>query len=179
MIVWLKRSLARIFKSTVSRIVSYINEGAGLVLIKRFCKNLLNQLPGKATDKFLELLLDGMDLAFSVLPGYSKNIKDFKGRYLFKTKEIETESNRPVVDAAVIFKNGKMKVDRKPKDDPDKWDVRVTFKDAAALRDFIFSRDQDILDSLLANDVEVDGNLNYVYKFGFMVRDLGHRFGVG
>ncbi|MBW1855457.1 MAG: hypothetical protein JRJ00_12395 [Deltaproteobacteria bacterium] len=179
MIARLKRSLARIFKRTVSRIVSYINEGAGLALIKRFCKNLLNQLPGKATDKFLELLLDGMDLAFSVLPGYSKNIKDFKGRYLFKTKEIETESNRPVVDAAVIFKNGKMKVDRKPKDDPDKWDVRVTFKDAAALRDFIFSRDQDILDSLLANDVEVDGNLNYVYKFGFMVRDLGHRFGVG
>ena len=179
MIVRLKRSLARIFKRTVSRIVSYINEGAGLVLIKRFCKNLLKQLPGKATYKFLELLLDGMDLAFSVLPGYSKNIKDFKGRYLFKTKEIETESNRPVVDAAVIFKNGKMKVDKKPKDDPDKWDVRVTFKDAAALRDFIFSRDQDILDSLLANDVEVDGNLNYVYKFGFMVRDLGHRFGVG
>ena len=93
MIVRLKRSLARIFKRTVSRIVSYINEGAGLVLIKRFCKNLLNQLPGKATYKFLELLLDGMDLAFSVLPGYSKNIKDFKGRYLFKTKEIETESN--------------------------------------------------------------------------------------
>jgi len=24
----------------------------------------------------------------------------------------------------------------------------------------------------------VDGNLNYVYKFGFMVRDLGHRFGI-
>jgi hypothetical protein len=140
---------------------------------------LLKQLPGKATDKFLELLLEGMDLAFSVLPGYSKNIKNFRGRYLFKTKETETESNRPVVDAAVIFKNGKMKVDRKPKDDPDKWDVRVTFKDADALRNFLFSRDQDILDSLLANDVEVDGNLNYVYKFGFMVRDLGHRFGVG
>ena len=43
----------------------------------------------------------------------------------------------------------------------------------------MFSRDQDILNSLLANDVEVDGNLNYVYKFGFMARDLGHRLGVG
>lgn len=178
MIVRLKRSLACIFKRTVSRIVNFFHKGAGFVLVTRFCKNLLKQLPGKATDKFLELLLEGMDLAFSVLPGYSKNIKNFRGRYLFKTKETETGTGRPVVDAAVIFKNGKMKVDRKPKDDPDKWDVRVTFKDADALRNFLFSRDQDILDSLLANDVEVDGNLNYVYKFGFMARDLGHRFGV-
>ena len=44
---------------------------------------------------------------------------------------------------------------------------------------FLFSRDQDILDSLLANDVELDGNLNYIYKFGFMARDLGRRLGVG
>jgi hypothetical protein len=118
-----------------------------------------------------------MDLAFLVWPGYSKNIEGFKGRYLFKTREIDTY--RPVVDAAVIFENGDMKIDREPEDDPDKWDVRVTFKDAAALRAFIFSRDQDILNSLLKNDVELDGNLNYIYKFGFMARDLGHRLGVG
>ena len=169
MIARLKRSLIRI--------VSRIHEGAGSALVKAFCRKLLKQLPGEVTDKFLELLLGGMDLAFLVWPGYSKNIEGFKGRYLFKTREIETD--RPVVDAAVTFENGDMKVDREPEDDPDKWDVRVTFKDAAALRDFMFSRDQDILNSLLANDVEVDGNLNYVYKFGFMARDLGHRLGVG
>jgi hypothetical protein len=45
------------------------------------------------------------------------------------------------------------------------------------LRDFIFSRDQDILNSILANQVEVDGNLNYIYKFGFMARDLAKRVG--
>jgi hypothetical protein len=30
----------------------------------------------------------------------------------------------------------------------------------------------------LANEVAVDGNLNYIYKFGFMARDLVHRLGV-
>ena len=164
MIARLKRSL--------TRIVSRIHEGAGSALVKAFCRKLLKQLPGEVTDKFLELLLGGMDLAFLVWPGYSKNIEGFKGRYLFRTAD-------NLVAAAVIFENGDMKVDREPEDDPDKWDVRVTFKDAAALRDFMFSRDQDILNSLLKNDVELDGNLNYIYKFGFMARDLGHRLGVG
>jgi hypothetical protein len=56
--------------------------------------------------------------------------------------------------------------------------VAVTFKDPAALRRFLFSRDQDVLARILANEIAVDGNLNYVYKFGFMVRDLVHRLGV-
>ena len=33
--------------------------------------------------------------------------------------------------------------------------------------------------NLLENKVEVDGNPNYIFKFGFMVRDLGRRLGVG
>ena len=60
----------------------------------------------------------------------------------------------------------------------DKWNVRITFKDAPALQAFLFSKNQDILDSILKNEVEVDGNLNYINKFGFMARDLMRRFGV-
>ena len=171
-----RRSLRLFFKRTIARTVNRINEGAGAATVRRFCKKLLKQLPGEVTDKFLALLLDGMDLAFLVLPGYAKNIEGFRGRYLFRTRE--TEGGRPVVDAAVVFEDGSMKVNRKPEDDPDQWDVRVAFRDADALRDFLFSKDQDILDSLLKNEVELDGNLNYVYRFGFMARDLAHRFGV-
>jgi hypothetical protein len=68
-----------------------------------------------------------------------------------------------------------MKVHKK---DVDKWNVRITFKDAPALHAFLFSKNQDILDSLLRNEVEVDGNLNYIHKFGFMARDLIRRLGV-
>jgi hypothetical protein len=141
-------------------------------------KRLENELLGEVTDEFLELLLRVMRLAFSIdkaldlslspFEGYRKNIEGFKGRYLFRTSD-------NLVASSAIFANGDMKVEDDPIDD---WDVRITFEDAASLRSFIFSKDQDILNSILANEVEVDGNLNYIYKFGFMARDLGRRLGV-
>lgn len=130
-------------------------------------KQLKEELFGQVTDKFLELLLSGMDLAFMLLPDYRKNIDHFSGRYLFRTSD-------GLVAASAIFNNGDMHVHE---DAIEEWDVRITFKDAAALRAFLLSKNQDILDSVLANNVEVDGNLNYIYKFGFMVRDLIRRLG--
>ncbi len=136
--------------------------------MRRWSKGLIEELSEKVTDKFLESLLAGMDLAFALSKDYRKNIRDFQGRYLFRTAN-------DVVAAAATFKDGDMEYHREAIDD---WDVRVTFKDYEALNAFLFSRDQDILDSVLANDVEVDGNLNYIYKFGFMVRDLRRRLGI-
>lgn len=141
-------------------------------------KKLEKELLGEVTDEFLELLLIVMKFAFSIdkaldlslspFEGYRKNIEGFRGSYLFMTSD-------NLVSASAIFANGDMKVEDDPIDD---WDVRVTFKDASSLRVFLFSKDQDILNSLLENKVEVDGNLNYIYKFGFMARDLGRRIGV-
>lgn len=132
-------------------------------------RRLKEELCGEVTDKFLEILLYGMDLAFCLSKGYQRNIENFNGRYLFRTAN-------NLVAAAAIFKDGDMEVHKELIKD---WDVRITFKDAAALRDFIFSKDQDILNSLLKNEVEIDGNVSYIYKFGFMARDLSHRLGVG
>jgi hypothetical protein len=131
-------------------------------------RSLKRQIEGQATDFFLEQLLLGMDWAFCLIKGYRKNIEGFEGRYLFRT------AGGDVVSSAV-FSGGDMAMKREGIKD---WNVRVTFKDAAALKRFLFSRDQDILNSLLANEVEIDGNLNYIYKFGFMARDLAHRSGV-
>ncbi len=157
-------------KRILLRSIPYLfSDRAGLFLTKLWSKRLIEELYGKVTDKFLELLLGAMDLAFCLSKGYRKNIKRFEGRYLFRTAD-------NLVAAAVTFKDGDMEVHQKAIDD---WDVCITFKDPVALNAFIFSRDQDILDSLLANDVEVVGNLNYVYKFGFMARDLGRRLGIG
>ena len=61
----------------------------------------------------------------------------------------------------------------------EKWDVRVTFRSGGALREFLFSKDQDIVNSMLKNEVEVTGNLNYISRFGFLVKDLGRRFKFG
>ncbi|MFQ5900069.1 MAG: hypothetical protein ACE5IH_00745 [Thermodesulfobacteriota bacterium] len=136
--------------------------------MRLWTRKLKEELCGVVTDKFLELLLGGMDIAFCLSKGFRKNIEGFKGRYLFRTAD-------DLVAASATFNNGNMEVHSEAIED---WDVMVTFKDAASLRGYIFSRDQDVLDSLLKNDVEVDGNLSYIFKFGFMARDLGRRLGV-
>ncbi len=135
--------------------------------LELWSKSLKEEILGEVTDKFLEILLKGMDIAFFMSGSYRKYIEGFRGRYFFKTAD-------GTVAASAIFEDGDMKV----KDDGIKdWDVRVTFKNPKSLRDFLFSKNQDILDSILRNDVEVDGNFNYIYKFGFMARDLAKRLG--
>ncbi len=131
-------------------------------------KKFIEQLSGKATDEFLELLLKAMDLAFCLIKDYGKNIKTFSGRYCFCTSD-------KLVGVSAVFQNGQMTVyDNEIKD----WNVKIIFNNAGALRNYLFSKDQDILNSLLANEVEVIGNLNYIYKFGFMVRELAYKFGI-
>jgi hypothetical protein len=145
-----------------------LGDNVGEKLARAFAGSLKDEISGAVTDKFLELLLGGMDLAFCLSKSYRKNIQDFRARYAFATAD-------GAVGASAAFEGGNMSVLTKAVDD---WNTRVTFKNAAALRRFIFSKDQDILDSLLRNEVEVDGNLNLLYKFGFMARDLARRLGV-
>jgi hypothetical protein len=158
-------------KRILLRPISYLfSDAAGNFIARLWSKRLREELGGTATDKFLDLVLSGLDLAFYLSKDFRKNIRDFQGRYLFRSAD-------NLVASAATFKDGDMQVD--PEGTIDDWDVRVTFKDWTALRDFLFSGDQDILDSLLENKVEVDGNPNYIFKFGFMVADLGRRLGVG
>lgn len=144
------------------------SDSVGLYLMGLFSGGLKKELGGILTDEFLEILLRGMDLAFCLCSGYRKNIENFRGRYLFSTADGEVLVSAVFGDGNMAVKSGII----------DPWDTRITFKDAAALRSFIFSQDQDIIDSLLKDEVAVDGNLNFIYKFGFMARDLTHRLGL-
>ena len=54
-------------------------------------------------------------------------------------------------------------------------DVTVTFEDGRALRAFV--RHEDILEALMANEVTVEGNLTYAWRFMFLVKDLLYRMG--
>lgn len=151
------------------RFVSHATtDRGGTWLLDRLSGRFKRELLGVVTDQFYEVLLRTMDTAFSVCKDFRKNIKGFEGRYLFRTADDS-------VTAGATFKDGNMKVHPGGITD---WDVRVTFRDAEALSSFLFSRDQDILDSLLRNDVEVHGNANYIYRFGFLSRDLTRRLGI-
>jgi hypothetical protein len=154
---WVLRQLSRAFSDRMSDWVA-----------RRLTRELAEELRTRATDGFLELLLRGMDVAFSICQSFRKNIENFEARYVFAA------GNGKVATTA-DFANGGMRVHREIREP---WTVRVTFASPKALRAFLFSKDQDILDSILANEVEVDGNLNYLYKFGFMARDLERRLGI-
>jgi hypothetical protein len=162
--------MAMTIRKLALRVVSAVSpEGAQNSLVRRFSKPLADQLCGKVTDEFMELLLRGMDLSFCLSKSYRENIRGFAGTYVFKTDDGK-------VGCSAVFHNGEMEVDPgvcSP------YEARVSFKDPKALWRFLLAENQDILDSILANEVEVDGNLNYIYKFGFLARDLQHRLGVG
>jgi hypothetical protein len=109
-----------------------------------------------------------MDLYFCLFKDYRKNINNFEGQYLLMTRKGGFRSG-------VIFKDGDMKVQI---GGIPVWDAKVTFEDPQSLLKFIMSRDQDILELMLKNSMEMDGNINLILKFWFMVRDLKRRLGL-
>ena len=148
--------------------VSYLFPGfIEPLLLRMFSKKLKKELLGELTDECLELLLRGMELSFCLSKGYRSNLNEFRGTYVLRTR------NELVVNS-ITFDQNRMTVHENA---IDHWDIRVTFKDVQTFWKFVFSRDHDILNLILANEVEMDGNLNYIYKFGFLARDLAHRLG--
>ena len=125
-------------------------------------KRFLKSLDSEITEEFLQLLLNAMSLVFKVDKTFRKNIENFNGRYLFKSRD-----NR--ITVSVIFENNEMKIWEGRIADPH---MTVDFKNSKALRDYLLSPRPDILGSLLRQDVVPDGNLNYLYKFAFMAKRL-------
>lgn len=139
---------------------------------------IVEDLRSLLTSKVLKALLGIMKRAFEAskgnllkqygpLKGFHRNLENFKGCYLFGTFDGTYISAK--------FENGGITIEEKSCDD---WDVRVMFRSDAVLLDFLIFGKMDILKPLLHNDVQVDGNVNYLAKFGFMARDLLVRSGL-
>lgn len=116
----------------------------------------------EAAEEFLELLLDAMKFMFTISHSYRENIKKFQGRYQFRSKD-------GGLTIAAIFKDGRMTVKEKVIENPD---VTITFRDGKTLFNFLFSPKQDVLGAMLRQDIQTDGNLNYIYRFGFLAKRL-------
>jgi hypothetical protein len=157
--------LRRIFWGAVAL---FSRESWLLRLVQLKAQALKDELEGEVTDKFVELLFFSMEAAFILLASYRRNLRGFRGSYVLRTADQR-------VAASAVFGDEKMLVKTEAVASPN---VTITFKDPASLRRFLLSKDQDILASLLSNDIELDGNVNYVYKLGFMARDLTRRLGI-
>jgi len=129
---------------------------------KKLWEKFQNSFTSEVAEEFLQTLLTLMQIVFVVNHEYRRNIKNFEGRYQFCSKDGE-------VTIAAVFHNGRMDVMEKKIDRPD---ITITFRDGKTLLNFIISPRQDILGSMLRHDVVTEGNLNYLYKFGFMAKQL-------
>ncbi len=125
-------------------------------------RKFLKCLESEVAEEFLEMLLRFMSLAFLLDRDFRRNIEDFNGRYLFRSRDNS-------ITVAVVFKDNRMKVYEKNLEDTN---VTVTFRNGKALMGYLLSPKPDILGSLLRQDVTFNGNLNYVYKFAYMAKRL-------
>jgi len=114
------------------------------------------------TEDMLELLLNGMSLVFLVSSKFRENIRDFEGRYVFKSAD-----GSFAVSAS--FAKGRMKVRKGEAGNPT---IVVNFKNSRSLMNFIFSPKPDVLGAMLNQDVVLDGNLNYLYRFAYLANHL-------
>jgi hypothetical protein len=146
--------------------------GAGVA--KHLPRTVGESVENMWTEWFLKLFLWAFGLSFRLFPDLRKNIEDFEGTYVFKTR------NGSVRESA-IFKsgaNGGPLMTRKDEPVPDP-NVTIVFKNADVLKRYLFSlADQEILQLILENDVQLDGNWNYVCKLLYMIRALRSTVGL-
>ena len=127
-------------------------------------KKLLKCFESEASEEFLKILLKAMCLVLFIDRDYRKNIKNFNGKYLFK-------SNDNSIKVAAFFKNNRMKV---TEDVSSGYVPNVTldFRNSKALMDFIMNPNPDVIKSIMNQDLVMNGNFNYLLKFAYMAKHL-------
>lgn len=125
-------------------------------------EELVEAMKSEGAEAFLDLLLKLMGLVFFIDRDFRRNIENFNGRYLFCSGDRQ-------ITVAAVFKKNRLKVSKKAIKNTH---VTVIFRNSKALMDFLLTPRPDIIEAVLRQDVCVDGNLNYLYKFAFMARRL-------
>ena len=133
----------------------------------------------------LELGLFGMQVIFRLKPDCRRLLQNFTGRYLIFTRGGE-------ISIPVVFEHGVMRLPASPRlwtravsrfrGEPQppcptiKAHAELEFKDGrtllAYLKGYIFGGNRDFLMAVVTNQVKPHGNLNYIFKFGFIVNHL-------
>ena len=111
----------------------------------------------------VRILLD----PFIINGGFRRNLYNFEGKYSFCSQE-------GGVNVLVKFAN--TNIDWEETSFPQQVNVTTIFKNGPALTNFLINyvvkNDRDILQGVTENEIRVHGNLNYLFKFLFMVNHL-------
>ena len=132
------------------------------LILKSAMKRFSDCLASEFAEDFLQLLLGLMSAALMFNRDFRKNIERFNGRYQFKSRDGR-------ITVAALFGNNRLDVRKEEIPDPD---LTIFFKDGKALMGYLLTPKPDILGSILRQEVSIDGNLNYLYKFAFMAKRL-------
>lgn len=125
-------------------------------------ERLLNTIAGRVTENVMDLVLGMMSILFLLDREYRKNILNFEATYVF------TDQKGSFYTAAV-FHNGSLKVGNRKVNDPT---FTLRFRDNEALIKMFFSGAPDILNATLNQEVDFQGNINYINKFAYMALHL-------
>ncbi len=140
---------------------------AGLDLpLETWGQKFLQALEDEAADVFLKALCFLLKIKCALDRDFRKNIDEFYGQYQFISKNGHLNVVLELDHGKVHFREGTAA-------NPN---VTVFFKDGASLTRFFISRKKDILQAMLRNELEAKGNLNYIFKLGFMANHLDLEF---
>jgi len=132
------------------------------LILESAMKNFSDSLTSEFAEDFLQLLLGLMSVVFMFDHDFRKNIERFNGRYQFKSRDGR-------ITVAALFGDNRLEVREEEIPNPD---ITVLFKDGKALMGYLLTPKPDILGSILRQEVSLDGNLTYLYKFAFMAKRL-------
>jgi hypothetical protein len=136
-------------------------------------------------ETILELGLFGMQALFRLRPHLQRQIQNFTGSYLIFTRDDQ-------ISVPVIFENGVMRLPASPRLWtravsrfrgesrpllPDmKTHAKLEFKNGRTmltyLKGYVLDGKRDFLLGVVSNQVKPHGNLNYIFRFGFIINHL-------
>jgi hypothetical protein len=128
-------------------------------------RQFLKRLENNIAEVILILVLNLMNWWFKTDKEFRRNIDGFTGRYQFRNAD---ES----FTVAALFTGKGLKVKKGLIKDED---VSVIFKNDKSLETlmkFLLTRDPDILKLILNNEVKVEGNMNYMFRFLYIAKQL-------
>ena len=161
-------------------IVGFLPKGLQTSFIEKkleeFKKEIVTEIEGESIDRLLVLLLNAMRLLFIINKKYRSNIKDFSGTYVISSQDGKIDVSVTFKKITIFFrKEDGMVVGDKAIPNPT---TSITFKDTKAMVDFLLSGNPDVISGMLNNQVSVSGNLNYLFRFVFLIMEIPELLGI-
>lgn len=131
-------------------------------ILDKLLKKFIGSMESEFAEDFLKILLELMGVVLFVDSDYRKNIMGFKGRYQFRSSD-------DAITVAAVFDNDALDVSEEVIEKPN---ISITFKNGKALMNYLLSPKPDVLGSMLRQEVRLEGNLNYLYRFAYLAKRL-------